>query len=66
MELSWTAVTGAVRYVLWEWGSANEWRQIGGDSLTGTSYTHTDVVAGTTYWYALRALNAFGHGGAFA
>ena len=42
VELSWTTVHGATRYELFVWDSVNEWRQIGGDSLTGTTYTHTD------------------------
>ena len=50
VDLSWTAVTEAVRYELWVWDSANRWQQIGGDTLTGTSYTHADVTAGTTYY----------------
>ena len=60
VELTWAAVTEAVRYELWVWDSVNLWRQIGGDSLTGTSYRHTEVTAGTTYYYAIRAVNAAG------
>ena len=60
MELSWTTVHGATRYELFVWDSVNEWRQIGGDSLTGTTYTHTDLVAGTTYFYTILAVNADG------
>ena len=61
MKLSWTAVTGAARYELWVWwNSVTDWQQIGGNSLTGTTFTHTDVVAGTTYYYTVRAVNANG------
>lgn len=60
IELSWSAVTGAVRYELWEWDSVNDWQQIGGDNLTGTSYTRTGGTAGTTYYYAVRAVDAEG------
>ena len=60
VELSWTTVHGATRYELFVWDSVNEWRQIGGDSLTGTTYTHTDLVAGTTYFYTILAVNADG------
>ena len=66
VELSWTTVHGATRYELWVWDSVNEWRQIGGDSLTGTTYTYTDLVAGTTYFYTIRAANADGETSAWS
>ena len=60
VKLSWTDVTGAARYELWAWESVDGWEQIGGDSLTGTTYTHTGVTAGATYHYAVRALDTAG------
>ena len=66
MELSWTTVHGATRYELFVWDSVNDWRQIGGDSLTGTTYTYTDLVAGTTYFYIIRAANADGETSAWS
>ena len=61
VELNWTEVSGAVRYDLWTWwDAAIGWQQIGGDSLTGTTYTHTEVTAGVTYYYAVRGLDAAG------
>ena len=60
IELSWTAVAGATRYALWVWDSVNDWRKIGGDSVTGTSYTHADPVAGTTYVYTVHAVSDAG------
>ena len=51
---------GAARYELWVWDSVNDWRQIGGNTLTGTSYTHTGVAAGTTYFYSIRTVDADG------
>ena len=58
VELSWTAVSGAVRYELFAWTRADGWEQIGGDNLTGTSYTHSQLVAGITYHYQIRAIDA--------
>ncbi len=66
VELSWTAVAGAVRYELFYWTSAEDWKQIGGDNLTATSYTHSDPEVGTTYYYTVRGVNAAGQGGPWA
>ena len=66
VELSWTTVHGATRYELFVWDSVNEWRQFGGDSLTDTTYTYTDLVAGTTYFYTIRAANADGETSAWS
>ena len=66
VELSWTTSHGATRYDTLVWDSVNEWRQIGGDSLTGTTYTYTDLVAGTTYFYIIRAANADGETSAWS
>ncbi len=59
--LRWQAVPNAVRYKLLTWWANHPgWQPIGGDNLTATSYTHTTVTAGTTYFYTIRALNAAG------
>ena len=58
--LNWSSVPDAARYELWVWDSVKPWRQIGGNSLTGTTYTHTGVTAGTTYYYAIHTVNANG------
>ena len=60
IELAWGEVTGAVRYELWAWDPVNDWYRLGGDSLTGTAFTHRDLTAGTTYYYQVRALAAGG------
>ena len=61
VQLSWNAVPGAARYQLSTWWASDPgWQSLGGDSLTATSYTHTDVTAGTTYYYSIRAVNAAG------
>ena len=61
VALNWEAAAGAVRYeLLTYWDGAGGWQSIGGDNLTGTTYTHTDVEAGTKYYYTIRAVNAAG------
>ena len=61
VELSWTEVSGAERYELWVWwNGTSRWQQLGGDNLTDSSYRHSDVSAGTTYYYTILALNAVG------
>ena len=61
VELGWEPVPGAVRYQLevW-WDSLPDWERIAGDSLTATTYTHTGLTAGRTYYYTIRAVNAAG------
>ena len=41
IDLSWNDVDDAVSYDLWAWDSVDEWRQLGGGTLTGTSYSHS-------------------------
>ena len=60
VELRWQAVAGAVRYELLVWTSADGFQEIGGDNLTGTTYSHTGLTAGTTYHYAGRARRPLG------
>ncbi len=66
VDLSWDAVTGAVRYELWYWTGQAGWNQIGGDNLTATTYTHAMLEVGTTYFYTVRAVNAANQGGAWS
>ena len=63
VELSWEAVPGAARYDLWTWTTAEGWQQLDDGSLTGTTFSHIDLAAGTTYFYAVRAVNAAGQAG---
>ena len=61
VELSWEAVQDAARYELLNWWDAEiGWQPLGGDNLTGTSFTHTTVTPGTKYYYSIRTVNAAG------
>ena len=60
VELSWEPIPGAVRYQLWAWTQPGGWQQLDDGSLTGTTFSHTGLEAGTTYVYAVRAVNAAG------
>ena len=66
VQLSWTEVSGALRYVLMVWTTANGWQRIGGDNLTDTSYRHTGLTAGTNYYYWVHAVNGSGELSAWA
>ena len=65
VELRWEAVPGAARYEVWTWTSAGGWERLDDGSLTGTAFRHSGVTAGTTYYYAVRALDANGAEGAW-
>ena len=59
VDLSWTAVTGADRYVLFnQVDSVIGWQQLDKDNLRGTSYPHTGLTPGATYYYAVHAIDA--------
>ena len=60
VQLSWTTVSGAVRYELWTWTSAGGFQQLDDGALTGTTYSHTGLTEGTTYYYWVRAVNGSG------
>ena len=60
VELSWGAVTGAARYELWVWTSADDWQQLDDGAPTATDFSHTELTAGTTYHYWVRAVNEAG------
>ena len=63
IDLSWTPVSGAVRYELWTWWASDPgWQNID-DSLPGTSYRHSGLTPGRTYFYALRSVDADGVAG---
>ena len=67
VALSWNSVFSAVRYELWVWwNSDTDWQRLDGGGLTGTSYTHSGLSAGTTYHYAVRAVGADGNTSAWS
>ena len=47
-------------------GQRNEWQQLGGGTLTGTSYSHSGLTSGTTYYYQIRAINSDGDAGGWS
>ena len=53
--ISWPAVSGATSYELYAWDQS--WSQVGG-TITGTSYQHTGLTAGKTYYYEARAVKS--------
>ena len=60
VTVTWQAVTGANAYELWYWIEGGDWIQLGGGSLTATTFTHTGLTAATKYYYSLRAHAADG------
>ncbi|MCY3904511.1 MAG: fibronectin type III domain-containing protein [Caldilineaceae bacterium] len=61
--ISWPQVSGATSYRLYAWDQT--WSQIGG-TLTDTTFTHTGLTAGKTYYYQAQAVNAGGLGSAYS
>ena len=63
IDLTWNAVDDAESYELWAWDSEDQWQRLDGgaaDPLTGTSFPHSDLTDGRTYYYQIRAINAEG------
>ena len=61
VELNWTAVADAARYELLTWWNADTgWQKLDDGNLTDTTYSHTGLTAGTTYFYTVRTVNAAG------
>ena len=64
--MSWEAVSGAVRYVLWVWTLSGGQQRLDDGTLTDTTFTHTEIAAGVTYHYTARAVNAAGEPGGWS
>ena len=59
IDISWDAVADADSYSIYRWdGAAGEWIH----NLTGTTHQDTGLLAGATYSYNIRAVNAGGVG----
>ena len=66
VTLTWNSVSNAVSYELRAWDSIGRaWENVG-DTLTGTSHTHTVLTDGRNYYYQVRALHANGVAGTWS
>ena len=66
VELNWTAVAGAARYQLWVWTATASHQQLDDVFAPATTFTHSELSAGTTYYYWVRAVSAAGEEGALS
>lgn len=66
INLSWTAVSGAVSYDIYRSSSeSGTYSRIGSEpTTTNTSYSDTGLTAGTAYYYKVSAINASGESAA--
>lgn len=62
VTVSWPAVTGAAAYEIWARTADSAWAQVDGGALTGTStsFTHSQLTAGATYYYTGRTVPTSG------
>ena len=64
IELTWTAVAGAARYDLWVWWDSDvDWQQLDMGDPTESTFVHSELDAGTTYFYLVRAVSSTGEPG---
>ena len=66
INLSWNAVTGAVRYQVYSWDAVDEWQRLDGGAdnpHTTTTFAHQNLVADRLYYYQVYAVNAAGDRG---
>jgi rhamnogalacturonan endolyase len=60
--LSWTVAPGAAAYWLYSGTSSGNETNLVAGNISGTSYTNTGLVDGTTYYYVVASTNASGLG----
>ena len=59
VKITWNASSGATKYRVFRKTGNNGWSAYA--NVTGTSYTDTHAVSGTTYTYTVRALDSSGN-----
>ena len=57
VDLRWDNVDGAKYYDLRSYTVAGGWQRLGGENLTGTTFNHTGLTAGVTYYYWVRGMS---------
>ena len=65
VSLNWDEVSQAARYQLWAWDRTYNW-QLLDDNLSDTTFRHTTVEPGTTYYYTVRAQDSTGRSSAWS
>ena len=66
ITITWDAVPSAVSYELWSWDNDDGWQRLDGGAddppvlLTGTSFDHTGLMSGKTYYYQMQAFDSDG------
>ena len=66
ITITWDAVPSAVSYELWSWDNDDGWQRLDGGAddppvlLTGTSFVHTGLMSGKTYYYQMQAFDSDG------
>lgn len=56
--VNWSTVEGAARHELWTWWATDPgWQRLDNGNLTITSFEHSGLTSGTTYYYAVRSVN---------
>ena len=64
VDLSWSSVDGAARYELYVWwDSETGWQQLDDGDLTDTNFSHSELTAGRTFYYLVRAVSETGEPG---